>query len=145
MKKSSKIKKGSGGCRLLYMPLQIVKADVERGLAQHGPSGATGETGVSGPSGATGPTEPESPFRAIFTVTQTAPANTDIKVLYPFEEIDINIEYNPSASTFIPNQSSVYALWSIVFFTNSDFFDQSVILQIRVNGNVRIIGKEIVN
>ncbi|PFA07532.1 hypothetical protein COA08_28575 [Bacillus cereus] len=102
-----------------------------------GPTGATGITGPMGATGSTGPTEPvpQSAFRAENPTSQSI-TEISTKVLFPTPIFDLNSEYDPLNSTFIPKQSGIYSIIaSVVPFPDTPTIDQKFILLINVNGN----------
>ncbi|WP_439873358.1 exosporium leader peptide-containing protein (plasmid) [Bacillus mycoides] len=104
------------------------------------PSGPTGATGITGPMGATGSTGPTGPvpqsaFRAENPTSQSI-TEISTKVLFPTPIFDLNSEYDPLNSTFIPKQSGIYSIIaSVVPFPDTPTIDQKFILLINVNGN----------
>lgn len=93
--------------------------------------------GPPGPQGIAGPTGPvpQSAFRA----ENPEPLLIDelgTKVLFPMPIFDINGEYNPGTSTFVPNQSGVYSIVaSVLAVPNTTDIDQRFTLIITVDGN----------
>ncbi|WP_077703369.1 hypothetical protein [Virgibacillus dokdonensis] len=67
---------------------------------------------------------------------QTVTADTILKVMYPNEQYDFGNEYNPGASTFIPNCSGIYSLIASIQFDVAEgvLEDYRVRIIIRVNG-----------
>jgi hypothetical protein len=77
-----------------------------------------------------------SAFRAVnLTDEQMVTANTPVfPVLYPDEVFDLNNEYNPDTSTFIPKQDGIYSIiGSVSFFPNNISINYRVVINIRVN------------
>ncbi|MEI4646336.1 exosporium leader peptide-containing protein [Bacillus cereus] len=115
-----------------------------------GPTGATGATGSTGPTGATGSTGPTGPtgptglqsaFRAFNNQSQLISDQGFTKVLFPQEEYDLNNEYNPVTSTFIPAQGGVYLIQATI---TMESIPSSTELEIRVGGVTRAIETEFV-
>lgn len=86
-----------------------------------------------------------SAFRASSNTNQPIPAGTNTfpQVQYEVEELDLNNEYDPATSTFIPKQSGVYFLFASIEFTPTSVgIPITIVLEIRVNGNPRIRDRE---
>jgi len=77
-----------------------------------------------------------SAFKAVSNTDQILPiAGEGTKVLYPVEEFDVNNEYTPATSTFIPKQNGIYHITGSIFFTPFTFqIPTRVELIITVNG-----------
>ncbi|PGT20406.1 hypothetical protein COC96_00005, partial [Bacillus cereus] len=104
-----------------------------------GPTGNTGPTGDTGPTGNTGPTGPtglQSAFRAFNNQSQLISDGVPIKVLFPQVEYDLNNEYNPITSTFIPAQGGVYLIQATIAMQN---LPNSTSLEIQVGGVTRAV------
>lgn len=106
-----------------------------------GPAGPQGVPGSAGPQGPTGPTGPEGPsapqsaFRAVNTTPQ-ALSNSLIPVVFQNEVFDLDSEYNPAASTFIPNQDGVYLIQASVLYAPSEPSNNVVTLFISDDGGL---------
>jgi hypothetical protein len=77
-----------------------------------------------------------SAFRAIANVVQPVPGaggNPFPQVLYGLEQFDLNNEYDPSTSTFIPKRSGVYSITASVRFDSNASGAVDVGLAIRAN------------
>ncbi|MGM0875623.1 MAG: hypothetical protein ACQEWV_12655 [Bacillota bacterium] len=110
-----------------------------------GPQGPTGLPGEQGTQVPLGPVEPESAFRAEkLSGAQDYTAN-NLKVTYPDQVFDLNDEYDPATSTFVPKQSGVYSICASLFFLRNDSdIDAFLELTIRVNGMDRVEGRQFV-
>lgn len=79
----------------------------------------------------------ESAFRAIKTVAQTIlKTGEGVKVFFQTEQFDLANEYDPVTSTFIPKQHGIYSIIASVSFVPLGHPTGSILLQIRVNGNI---------
>ncbi|MFV8517092.1 hypothetical protein [Bacillus sp. SBS7] len=101
-----------------------------------------------GPTGPPGPV-PQSGFKAVnANIDQIAPANTLIfPVQYPDEIFDLNNEYDPIKSTFIPKQDGVYSINASLNFgseVNGEIVitNFSVLIVIRVNGEPVVVDND---
>lgn len=106
------------------------------------------ESGPTGPTGPPGPV-PQSGFKAVnANIDQIALANTLIfPVRYPDEIFDLNNEYNPLTSTFIPKQDGVYSINASLNFgseVNGEIVitNFSVLIVIWVNGEPVVIDND---
>lgn len=91
--------------------------------------------GPQGPQGPPGPSEPKSAFRALNnTLPQSFIAGIFNKVFYPNEQFDLNNEYTPATSVFIPRQSGIYSIIaSTDFLPDHQGQDQRISMAIFVN------------
>ena len=79
----------------------------------------------------------KSAFRAVNNANQAVPANTFVKVLYQNEQFDLENEYNPATSTFVPREDGVYLIiGSISFLPNNTAINYRARVEIRINGVV---------
>ncbi|WP_179958624.1 collagen-like protein [Bacillus sp. SH5-2] len=109
-----------------------------------GPTGVTGPTGDIGPTGETGAQGipgpvPQSAFKAVKSNNQNYSEGVFTQVTYESEVFDLNDEYNPITSTFIPKQNGVYfvlASMIIVVLDHAEKLDSR--LNILVN-NIPVI------
>ncbi|MDM5439861.1 hypothetical protein QUG02_17510 [Bacillus hominis] len=102
-----------------------------------GPPGQQGIQGIQGIQGPPGPV-PQSAFRAFNNEPQPITAAAT-KVLFPQVEYDLNTEYNPVTSTFIPAQGGVYLIQGTITMQN---LPNSTSLEIRVGGSTRAVETE---
>lgn len=80
-----------------------------------------------------------SAFRAVSSAVQSVPANTFVKVQYPNQQFDLDNEYNPATSTFIPKTDGVYLIiGSVGFGPDVITTPYNATIDIRVNGSVSI-------
>lgn len=108
-----------------------------------GPAGPQGVPGLAGPQGATGPTGPEGPpgpvvqsaFRAVKTVNQAITPGANL-ITFENEEFDLNAEYNPATSAFIPEQDGIYLIKATAFFSPTEPSDNVVAIFISLDGGV---------
>ncbi|MGE7856264.1 MULTISPECIES: collagen-like triple helix repeat-containing protein [Bacillus] len=110
-----------------------------------GPTGSTGVQGIPGIQGPTGATgiEPQSAFSAKKNIPQQYGNFDSSLVTYESEVFDLNDEYDPITSTFIPKQSGVYSvLASISISTN--VADKALVLIIEVNSSAELVDNEAV-
>ncbi|CAM4364169.1 hypothetical protein [Bacillus manliponensis] len=96
-----------------------------------GPTGPQGLQGEPGPIGPTGPQGPQSAFRASSNQQQNI-GTGNTKVMFQIEEFDLNDEYDPLTSTFIPNQNGVYLIQATISIDAVTPF--STTLEIQVDG-----------
>jgi len=61
--------------------------------------------------------QPQSAFRAIKTIDQTNIGGGPTKVEYDTQQFDLNNEYDPTTSTFMPMQDGVYLIIASLNFT----------------------------
>jgi hypothetical protein len=81
-----------------------------------------------------------SAFRALSTANQIVPANTPIKVLFQDEQFDLENEYNPAASIFIPETNGVYSVITTIGFSpNNNNINYRTRIEILVNGKPTIV------
>ncbi|MBD2870002.1 complement C1q domain-containing protein [Paenibacillus arenilitoris] len=79
-----------------------------------------------------------SAFRAIASANQPVPGaggNPFPQVLYGMEEFDVNGEYNPATSTFIPRRSGIYSIFASVSFVLNTSTLVQVAMAVRVNNS----------
>ncbi|MED4650703.1 hypothetical protein ABES13_17680 [Bacillus pseudomycoides] len=82
---------------------------------------------------------PQSAFRAINETIEQSVGPADLtQIEYPSEVFDLNNEYDPSTSTFIPKQDGVYSVIASIGFLPEDVISYSVRIFIVVNGNLRV-------
>ncbi|GGE58108.1 C1q-like domain-containing protein [Priestia taiwanensis] len=79
---------------------------------------------------------PQSAFRAVNnSFEQRVTANLPLSpVQFPDVEFDLNNEYNPVTSTFIPKQNGIYSLIASVNFGPDIISNYRVLIIIQVNG-----------
>ncbi|AMR02925.1 hypothetical protein AXW78_12540 [Bacillus thuringiensis] len=78
--------------------------------------------------------ERQSAFKATQNTFQPLIANQPTRVLFPVEVFDINNEYDPSTSIFVPRQNGIYTFNTSIIFTPTEQASATIILDIRVNG-----------
>lgn len=83
-----------------------------------------------------------SAFRAISNADQPLQGGTFPQVFYQAEQFDLNCEYDPATSTFIPKQSGVYSLVASISFTPPTEGTRAIAMAIRVNGSPVITDRE---
>ncbi|MBG9620741.1 hypothetical protein ABE23_04720 [Bacillus thuringiensis] len=83
----------------------------------------------------------QSAFRATINQSQTI-GTTFTKVLFPQELFDLNNEYNPATSTFVPAQRGVYLVQATISITQSGATTSGTNLEIWVNGNAVAVETE---
>ncbi|MFB5664080.1 ABC transporter permease [Alteribacillus sp. HJP-4] len=82
----------------------------------------------------------DSAFRAVNqTVTQTLPADTFVKVVFPTVQFDLGNEYKPATSTFKPSSRGIYFLVAFIGFSpDNPNVNYRTRIEIRVNGEPAI-------
>ncbi|MBU4640474.1 complement C1q domain-containing protein [Bacillus toyonensis] len=78
--------------------------------------------------------ERQSAFKATQNTLQPLIANEPTRILFPVEVFDINNEYDPSTSIFVPRQNGIYTFDTSIAFIPTPGSSSSIILDIRVNG-----------
>ncbi|KFM99971.1 hypothetical protein D0U04_07780 [Bacillus clarus] len=79
--------------------------------------------------------ERQSAFKATQNTFQPLIANEPTRILFPAEIFDINNEYDPSTSIFVPRQNGIYTFDTSIAFSPTSASSYSIILDIRVNGS----------
>ncbi|KFM99103.1 hypothetical protein D0U04_20650 [Bacillus clarus] len=74
-----------------------------------------------------------SAFRAVSLAQQNVTALTNVKVLYPIKEFDLNNEYNVTTSVFRPKTDGIYALNASVNFTSTGNVDYNAGIHFSIN------------
>lgn len=103
---------------------------------RRGPQGLQGPQGPQGPQGEPGTSDPQSAFRAIKEISQFVEGGFN-DVDFPIQQFDLNEEYEPNTSTFIPKQDGVYNIIANITFIPAQVPSIfGIKINIRVNGNI---------
>ncbi|MDF2036417.1 hypothetical protein P2R12_05340 [Cytobacillus oceanisediminis] len=128
-----------GCCPLTPIP----KPPKQRCICPPGRRGRRGRRGPRGPQGPPGISQTQSAFRAVKTVSQFNIGGFPTKVEYETQQFDLNNEYDPFTSTFVPSQKGVYSIIaSLEFVPNIGGISYSLLIEIRVGGNTIALDSE---